>query len=122
MTILHLFQKDRFRSHSGQNLSWKIECDALTDADIRCLALQTVKMIGGTYAVIGVPSGGLRFAKALKKLMHMSVDLLIVDDVLTTGASMEEQRADRKAKGIVIFARGPCPDWVTPIFQCHPDF
>ncbi len=116
--MINLFQDGRFQSHGGETLNWKIECEALTDVDIKCLAWRTVELIGGTYAVEGVPTGGLRFAKALKKFMHMSVDILIVDDVLTTGASMEEQRAGREAKGIVIFARGPCPDWVTPLFQC----
>lgn len=116
--MMNLFQDGRFQSHSGRTLLWKIECEALTDADLKCLALRTALMIGGTYVVEGVPTGGLRFERALKKLMHMSVDLLIVDDVLTTGAAMEKQRAGREAKGIVIFARRICPGWVTPLFQC----
>lgn len=117
--MVNLFQEGAFLSHSGKMLGWKIECDALIDADIECLAWRTVNMIGGTYSVVGVPTGGFRFAEALKGLMHATVDLLIVDDVLTTGQSMEEQRADRIAKGVVIFARGPCPDWITPLFQCN---
>lgn len=121
--MINLFQNSRFQSHSGKTLLWKIECEALTDADIKCLALRTVMMIGRTYIYVeGVPTGGLKFAHALKKLMHTSEGLLIVDDVLTTGASMEEQRAGREAKGIVIFARGLCPDWVTPLFQCVKGF
>ncbi|KKL20362.1 hypothetical protein LCGC14_2456230, partial [marine sediment metagenome] len=46
-----------------------------------------------------------------------SSTLLIVDDVLTTGASMEKQRAGRtNTIGAVIFARGDCPAWVKPLF------
>jgi hypothetical protein len=51
---------------------------------------------------------------------------LIVDDVLTTGASMEAARAKlwpgSLPLGVVIFARGPCPDWVWPIFRLDPTF
>lgn len=43
--------------------------------------------------------------------------LLIVDDVLTTGRSMEKQRSKREAKGIVLFARGPCPLWVEAVWM-----
>lgn len=40
-----------------------------------------------------------------------------MDDVLTTGAmtSMEEARHG-EAIGFVLFARGQCPSWVTPLF------
>jgi len=66
-------------------------------------------------AVEGVPSGGLRFAEALRQYQSAG-PLLIADDVLTTGASMELHRAGRDALGVVIFARGPCPAWVAPKF------
>jgi adenine/guanine phosphoribosyltransferase-like PRPP-binding protein len=45
--------------------------------------------------------------------------LLIVDDVWTTGGSMEEHRAGRDAIGAVLFARGPVADWVTPLFTLN---
>ncbi len=47
--------------------------------------------------------------------------LLIVDDVLTTGKTMERQRIRmgqraKTAKGLVIFARALPPPWVQAIF------
>ena len=35
---MNLFQLGKFTSHAGKELNWKIECDALTDADWECLA------------------------------------------------------------------------------------
>jgi pyrimidine operon attenuation protein/uracil phosphoribosyltransferase len=72
--------------------------------------------------VIGVPQGGLRLAKACRKyaIEHHAV-VLIVDDVLTTGASMEDERKkhrDRPVIGVVLFARGPRPGWVNALFEC----
>jgi hypothetical protein len=65
----------------------------------------------------------VRFAKALEKYIDPDGDIrLIVDDVLTTGTSMEEARKQLgwdDATGIVIFARGRCPDWILPIFDMH---
>ena len=48
---------------------------------------------------------------------RIAVGWLIVEDVVTTGGSMERIRADRLAVGVCVFARGPCPWWVTPLFQ-----
>jgi len=110
-----LFKRGDFQLHSGDLSSWKIDCDALTDEDIETLAWMIADrfMFG---SVEGVPSGGLRLAEALARWARTG-KLLIVDDVLTTGASMEEQRAGREAIGVVIFARRACPDWVTPVFS-----
>ena len=49
-------------------------------------------------------------------------DMLIVDDVLTTGASMEHERARCSGRtiGVVLFARGPCPEWIHPVFRMDP--
>ena len=111
-----LFQFGDFTLHSGQRTDWKIDCDALTDSDIETLA----KIISQRFRfsrVEGVSTGGLRLAKALENYCSLRERLLIVDDVLTTGASMEKQRAGREATGVVIFARGDCPAWVTALFQ-----
>jgi len=40
----------------------------------------------------------------------------MVDDVLLTGETIEAQREGRDAIGTVIFAMGPCPEWVKPVF------
>lgn len=116
-----LFERKSFVMHSGEKSDYKIECDALTEEDIETLAL----LISKKYKfcdVYGVPSGGIRIEQALEKYMTNDSEhpLLIVDDVLTTGASMEEVREsvlNRNVIGVVIFARGKCPDWITPVLQ-----
>ena len=35
---MNLFQLGNFVSHAGNELEWKIECDALTDEDIETFA------------------------------------------------------------------------------------
>ena len=87
---INLFVKQRFTSHSGITLPFKIECDALNDADIDTLAF----LIGGRYSfgsVYGVPTGGERLARALIPYITIG-PRLVVDDVLTTGNSMEQAK------------------------------
>ena len=112
-----LFVSGFFWLASGVESAWKIECDALTDDDWRTVADIIRSRLGPYAAVEGVPSGGLRLAAELRRFTTMSGPLLIVDDVLTTGGSLERQRAGREAIGAVVFARGLPPPWVTPLFQ-----
>ena len=141
--VIDLFIDGPFTSYSGVRLPFKINCDALTDADLATLAAQVAAKI--TFRrVAGIPRGGLRFADALQPYaqdrfkinMPMTIvddTVLIVDDVLTTGESMILARGHLLSAclledgwrppvlGVVIFARGPCPTWVRPIFQlCSP--
>lgn len=118
----NLFVKANIVLHSGQTTDWKIECDALTDEDVKTLCyLISVKVTFG--CVYGVPNGGSRFEKELLQYATRSArdPILIVDDVLTTGESMETAREQFSnlgyTIGVVIFSRGKCPDWITPIFQ-----
>ena len=120
-----LFQQGPFALSSGVQSDWKIECDSFTDEDWETLAHK----IGTIYhfgAVVGVPTGGLKLATALQKYIRWKYPvLLVVDDVLTTGASilktMTEVGSGSKRGyftfGVVVFARGPCPQDVYPIFQ-----
>lgn len=119
---MSLFQIGNFKAHSGASLLWKVECDALTNADWDALALMAVERLPRFRHVYGVPSGGLLFAKALEDYRDMSSDaILIADDVLITGFSMA-QYADmvrpllKPVIGVVAFARGDWPSWVTPIW------
>lgn len=112
---MSLFQTVDVVLHSGEESDWKIECDTLTDEDMRTLAKRIAELVHPFGEVEGVPRGGLRLASALKPYRSAG-GLLIVDDVLTTGGSMEAHRAGRDAKGAVIFARGESPAWVTPLF------
>jgi len=118
---MNLFQRKDFVLHSGGVAHYKIECNALTDEDLETLAW-IVAQKGPFCAVYGVPTGGVRFAQALEKHISNRGVRLIVDDVLTTGMSMEqakEQLLWHDAVGVVIFARGPAPSWVKPLFQMH---
>lgn len=119
---MSLFQLGPIRLHSGSVSSFKIDCDALTDDDIAALAAMLYERLPSFGNVEGVPRGGLRLAAALLpyREAHSGITddpLLIVDDVATTGASLERHRAGRPAIGAVIFARGPVPPWVTPLFS-----
>lgn len=120
---MNLFEKKKWIMHSGEESNFKIECDALTLADWDTIAYLIAKRVSFVNA-IGVPQGGLKFAEALKK-HKSSGPLLIVDDVLTTGRSMAKMQAhyyQYNIIGIVLFARGRCPDWITPIFQMNEWF
>jgi orotate phosphoribosyltransferase len=113
-----LFAVGAFTLHSGQYANFKIDCDSLTDQDISALAAKLAEILPPFGLVEGVPSGGLRLAAAMEKYAGGPAGrLLIVDDVLSTGVSMEEQRAGREAYGAVVFCRGATwPSWVTPLF------
>jgi len=110
-----MFVLEDFKSHSGFILPFKIECDNLTYKDWECLAWIVSSMVGSFGSVEGVPRGGLLLANRLKDYITEG-PLLIVDDVFTTGASMEQQRNKRYAKGAVVFARTTPPDWIKSVF------
>ena len=118
---MSLFQKQNIILHSGQKSDFKIECDDLTYNDVKTLSYLISKRFK-FFSVFGVPSGGLKLAEELKQYCSndLGYPVLIVDDVLTTGESMEEFVKKNNVKnplGVVIFARGKCPIWITPIFQ-----
>ena len=123
---MNLFQLGDFTLNSGATSRWKLECDALSDCDVKALAEMIRQMVGPFHTVEGVPRGGLRLAEALKPFVGLGGDYLFVDDVLTTGDSMERARREwsvrtgwdtGRARGAVIFARGQCPPWIKPLFQ-----
>jgi len=125
---MNLFQLGAFTLHSGKKSNFKIDCDALSDQELYTLAHQLLPLLPYFTHVFGIPRGGTRLAKLLNpyctatynECTHTEVPphLLIVDDVYTTGTSMEE--AARKFSvacwGAVLFARQEPPAWVTPLF------
>lgn len=116
-----MFSPDEVTLHSGECATWKIECDRLGFRDFIALSRMLLDRVEPFGRVEGVPRGGLGWAETLSIGGFCSDGpLLIVDDVLTTGASIEQHRAGRAAIGAVIFARGPCPAWVTPLFTLAP--
>ena len=125
---MSLFKLGDFKLHSGEQSNWIIDCDALTDDDLECLAHLGRTLVGPFGEVHGIPNGGLRFAKALTKYSTKGPPL-IVDDVYTTGTSMEAifckvsnatsaLDSDLWPKGLVIFSRRNLsgPYWVNAIF------
>ena len=118
-----LFSEGEFAARSGI-LPWKVECDALTDADWKWAAARVAERFW-IQDIYGVPTGGMKFANALKKHRDKNgVYFLIVDDVLTTGASMEAARRgiartliNVPRAGIVMFARVRPAAWIEPIWQ-----
>lgn len=119
----YLFKFGWFASHSGFQLPWKIDCeDGLGDGDWDSLA----KIIAWKFAfrsVYGIPKGGERLARALDRYCEPGYPVLIVDDVLTTGRSFIDARArlgnPTDCIGVVVFARGKCPNWVWPILTVN---
>jgi orotate phosphoribosyltransferase len=119
-----IFKQGAFTLHSGSTSNFKIDLDDLTDEDWATLA--EIALYRRRFrSVVGVPRGGLKFAAALEKyaepMSGYPLPTLIVDDVLTTGNSMEAVRAkladQSNVFGVVVFARGECPGWVHPIFR-----
>ena len=110
-----MFKLGMFRSHSGKTLPFKIECDDLSNEDWECLAWIVTNNVRPFGSVEGIPRGGEYLANVLQQYVTKG-PLLIVDDVYTTGKSMEEQRNKRNAKGAVIFARTTPPDWIKAVF------
>jgi len=111
---MDLFLNESFVSHAGINLDFKIDCDALSDGDLETIAKRISRhfIFGKIY---GVPRGGLRLAAALEQFRSPNCETtLIVDDVFTTGTSMEDARltVGMDSVGVVIWARGNCPSWI----------
>ncbi len=140
MTV-DLFQAGSFRSHGGLDLAFKIECDAHSEREMDLFAGLIVDRLYRDVEfgrVVGVPkgqstgrdNGGVlaqyvrRHLRAQHRMVNGSSLVLIVDDVLTTGISMEAAAASREVLGqgclgAVIFARGPCPLWIRSLFTLN---
>lgn len=128
---MSLFQMKTFTGHSGGVLGWKIKCEYLNSLDIDCFAQLIARRVKFRN-VYGIPRGGSVLANALRDYTnHWATKILIVDDVLTTGGSMEEFREHllnegvedkENIQGVVLFARGPCPSWVTQVLSTNPFF
>ena len=85
-----LFQCGSFRLSSGIESSFKINAHRLTANDWKTLAHMAVFIVPPFSSVIGVPTGGFPFADALRPHARTYGPVLVVDDVLTTGASIRK--------------------------------
>lgn len=102
-----LFQLGKFTLSSGQKSDIKIECDSLTLDDWEGLGYLAWKILYCNFSkIIGVPTGGEKFANSLNKYRSPIGPVLICDDVLTTGRSMQKYKEIYPdAIGIVAFSR-----------------
>ena len=119
---MNLFIKEDFISHAGLPLTWKVECDALTDGDYEALAKIVSEKIR-FKDVKGIPRGGIPFENALRQYASndSSDPLLICDDVYTTGTSFrefceQESHDQEKVYQWVIFARKQPENGVRALF------
>lgn len=117
---ISLFKYGAFTSHSGLHLPDKIDCDALTKDDWDTLAAWVARCVG-FGKVVGIETGGSKFAEALQQHCSPFGPVLIVDDVLTTGKSMEEMRQKfnpcETVYGAVVFSRTKdIPKWIIARF------
>ena len=122
---MNLFQSVDFVSHSGLELKWKIECDALSDPEWFTISQMIMEISVPFKEAIGIPRGGTKLGNLLNQYGtgKRKDPVLLVDDVLTTGESMKQFKTKRSWRypsdyiGWVVFARNKCPDWVTALFQ-----
>ena len=120
-----LFQSVDFKSHSGLELKWKIECDALSDPEWFTISQMIMEISVPFKEAIGIPRGGTKLGNLLNQYGTGKREdpICIVDDVLTTGESMKEFKTKRTWRnpadyiGWVVFARTKTPKWVTALFQ-----
>ena len=123
--MIELFQKVDFKSHSGLDLTWKIEMDALSHGEWECIAQMIMELTPPFKEAIGIPRGGNILGKLMNKhgTGKREDPICIVDDVLTTGGSMEEFKTKRQWRnpskyiGWVVFSRSQTPQWVNALFQ-----
>ena len=123
----HLFVEEDFTGHSGGQLHWKIEMDALDGAEWKCIARMIMEHETRPFqAAIGIPRGGLTLSSYLNEYSTQNPEdpYLIVDDVLTTGGSMNffaeqyfRNREPNEYFGWVVFARKKPATWIKTLFQ-----
>ena len=125
----HLFVEEDFIGHSGGQLHWKIECDAITSPEWKCLARMIMEYEKRPFqAAIGIPRGGVELGRWLNEYSTQNPDdpYLICDDVLTTGGSFDEfvdsyfrnRNPSVGYFGWCVFARDkPRQDWIQSLFQ-----
>lgn len=126
-TSVNLIQLGNFTLSSGTKSGWKLVADQFIRDNLDGLVELTRYLVGPFGWVEGVPKGGCLLANSLKPfIIPSSENRLIVEDVLTTGSSMERFREHTIShygasyymyRGITVFARGPCPSWVQAVFQ-----
>lgn len=131
-------QRGEFVLNSGHDSGFKIEVDEISDETIDTAMWLAYKSLPYINEVVSVPRGGDRMARSFRKYLttespKKSYNVLIVDDVLTTGYSMEKVKGRElnssspfiQVYGIVLFSRLKreyVPSWIVPVFQMNDKF
>jgi orotate phosphoribosyltransferase len=108
---MSFLQLGNFKLASGLESKFRIECDNLDEGDWECLAYLASRTISPFGSVIGIPTGGFSFARAMEKYATKG-PRLIVDDVFTTGGSLLKFMTPYDIRACVAFARARPPVWV----------
>lgn len=121
---IHLINQTRPQTLHPELVNFEVRCDALTIEDCMAAAAWLLPAVGRFGSVEFVPSRSNLVPQWLAQAFWAYVTegshtVLICDDVLTTGASMEKQRANRMGVGAVILARGVCPGWIQPLLELN---
>ena len=95
MSEISIFQTGSFETPQGV-VPWRIDCEQLSLDDWEALALMLSEMINPFGTVEAASPSGQPFADSLSK--HTSTGpLLIVNDVMFTGRTMETARAGKRS-------------------------
>ncbi len=115
-----LFIKQDFISHAGIPMTWKLECDGISESEWQALATMIMEYQKEPFGkVVGIPRGGVPLQKALEPYATGNYDdpLLVVDDVYTTGTSFKEFcNFEEECFKWVVFARTPTKGGVRALF------
>lgn len=119
-----IFELKRSTLHSGLVSDWRINFEQFPENSVRTFASMIAQRAGPFGRVEGVPTGGLLLAELLRPFLCSDSDnLLIADDVLTTGDSITRHRNGRDAVGWVVFDRSAGfpgvkrPGWVNSLWR-----
>lgn len=119
----NLFYFGDFTLHSGEKSNFLIDVNALSDEELTAVAQYALGFLSPYRWVVPILQGGLRFANALAPFADKnSQSVLIVDDVYTTGKSMEEALRildgyPHPVWGVVLFSRAAAtPNWIYSCF------
>ena len=98
---MNLFKSINFKSHSGLDLTWKIDMDALDDFDWFTIKKMILEITPPFREAVGIPRGGVKLGDLLNEHATGKEEdpICIVDDVLTTGSTMSACAVMLKAKG-----------------------
>ena len=119
----NLFKAESFVSHSGLDLNWKIECDALSDPEWFTISQMIMEVSPPFREAHGIPRGGVKLGNLLRQYGTKKKEdpFCIVDDVLTTGGSMvecaETEFKGENVIGWVVFSRSHMPDLINALFR-----